>query len=201
MSTILIQQASGAHEALLRLAEPLHAAYCAARGIDYVVKYGMGCNRQPWWTKFEILIAKMLEGNDDAVFVVLDADTLIVGKEHLGEALPEWAEFGAVRNRNRHFNCGALWFRNNGRVRRFLADCYIAGDLSIGEAFRDQGRVNAELTGACLRVAELDCRWNRYDGNQAFFPRFPVQVQAWHSMTTSIGSRLAAMKAVIDAAA
>lgn len=178
MKVIVVQCASGRHEALLRLSEAWHRAYCQRHGFEYVVHYGsLQHSRRAVWDKIALLLT-VLRRCEPGIVVWIDADALIeLPLEDIAAALPAKADVGMVRSTVGELNSGVVWIRANARTLAWLERVQELGPVPGGR-FEEQTRMNQELAG--LNVAEIAPRFNAYRWAVGQMIE-PAVIRSWHA--------------------
>lgn len=199
-NAVIVQQATGAYQALLQRALPHHLAYAEAHGFDYWPLFGEMRPtpwRHPYWEKAYLIRQAMRAGY--AEIVAMDSDTLIVGQEDVRLAVPAEG-VGAVwharddwndKDAYDHYNVGVLYVRNGARAQDFVAEWIDQGDNA--HPWHDQHAFNAVagLSRYAGLVQQIPRRWHSTPPHFAAATE-DTQVMAWHG-GGSVEARLQAM--------
>lgn len=176
---VLIQFAHGEpHEAMLRASYPQHAAYAEQHGFDFISgPIADPVDARFAWLSFKYLLNALRNGYEYAVF--LGTDCLIVDMlTDLREAVSDYPlgmVYGqAPGGEPPHFNCGAIYIRNDKRVIEFLEELLTLQpdegtpfqvvrwwETETCEQTIANGLLSTSFPDLC---AKLDPRWNCVDG-------------------------------------
>lgn len=183
---VLLQHGNGSvFEQALRYAEPWHRAYCQRHGYEYRCLYGGPSTRDHsgtpiYWAKVSRHVEAMNSLADGDIVVWLDTDAVIVDPSvPLETALPDGADFAAVKNKVGVYNAGAMWTRVSNKARAYWNRVDAKGPQLV-QGMKDQWTINSELGD--MNAVALDARWNKYQGADGTFTP-PEVIRAWHGYT------------------
>lgn len=181
MSDLIIQAASGPHEALLKLSERWHRAYALRHGFEYRAVYGPQQYKWPAvWDKVSLLRDAAFNCEDGTVIIWLDADVLIEEPStDLRTARPAGADVGMVRSQVGELNAGVIWLKSSGRVVAWLNRVEQLGPVD-GGYLQEQTRMNRLFPESGLIVAEVEARFNAYRWAAGQIIE-PAVIRAWHA--------------------
>ncbi|HEY3321727.1 MAG TPA: hypothetical protein VGP72_14750 [Planctomycetota bacterium] len=181
MSATLIQHATGRHLALLELARPIHASFCARWGIEYRVRTDRRCPNNPYFDKYADLIEWCETAPAGAPAIWIDSDALWINPTvNIGEALAPGFDLGMTVG-NTSFNTGVMCLRSSPALLAALQRIYAASAREVARGvWRDETAVWQELAGAHSEalVEPLDDAFNFCGA--ASLPLRPVVIHAWH---------------------
>lgn len=200
-NAVILQQASGDHEQLLRFAEPHHQAYCDRHKTEYVAAYGEAilapvANKHPYWEKVALLNMALSEGYEYVIW--LDADCLIVDPEvdlreactGVGATYHDLMQHGFAPPAYDHFNCGAVYLRNTPETRQFVMDWWNTSDED--HPWHDQHSFN-QVAAKGLHYCKVDRLEHKWNSTAPYFTSANPVVRAWHGLG-SVKSRLQEMQ-------
>lgn len=194
---LIIQQAVGPYEPLMRFGEDLARRFAALSGSDYeACAYTVG----HFWTteeKFRLPL-KFMTGSGRPM-LSLDADVLCVGDESWVEAFGD-ADFAGVRNTGGEFNVGAFMIRDTPQMISLLNRALRRLPMTIrstGTQYCDQMLLNHELKMASVKCVWLNRKWNDY-ARSAGKLEGKIQIKGFHDLGNTSGPnpvrKLALMK-------
>jgi len=185
---IVLQHASGAHTALLKLCEEHHRTVLNKH--EYHPSYGrLQVRRSPHWDKIVLLRQWLGSIPSGKVVLWLDADSLVLLPDELDF---EFDDLAMVKNKCDDYNTGVIFARNSYAVRDFFDK--VNADVAIDGCeypTYEQFVVNKVLRYSRVKVREIDSRFNFYSGVK-IQPRARPVIRSWHDESMSM--RLAGMK-------
>lgn len=184
MALILVQHASGPHEALLDVVEEYHSRLCQSQGASYVRTRGLlDAAKAPYGDKVVAIRRVLNDAAEGDVVLWLDTDAVWADPRTRMDSVLGESLVAMVLNKRGRFNAGSMWLRCCPEIKEVL--CRAWENPEIGEKkhwfpfWDDQERINDELGLAGIPILALDSRFNSYAA-AATPPTEPIVVKAWH---------------------
>jgi glycosyl transferase family (putative galactosyltransferase) len=200
MKALLVQWCRPSdHVKLLRVAYPVHEAYCKRHNIEYkcLVDVVQG-ERHLFWDKVKLIQMALLQ--DWEYIVYLDADCLLVNHEvDFRGAVPDGKWIGMTEHFSglpvQHYNAGAIHIRNCQKAHEFFEAVWNNYPLKYDPfGWHDQTAINELLQSPEWRDG-LEVLGNEWNSHLNGYSENPVVV-AWHGIQGPI-ERCEMMKAEV----